>query len=431
MSFVQGLSGLFGAATGLDVISNNLANAGTVGFKGSRAEFSDIFASYLKTDTGNGAATSSVAQQFAQGGLKSTSNGLDFSINGNGLFQVNADAAGTGRTAYTRNGEFHFEPVPTAAGGTPAERYIVNAQGNYLTGWAAGAAPTGAPGVLKLTAGMAAQATSASSLRFNLDDSASVPRNATFDTTDTNSFNWSATQTIYSGVSGDTAAHELQLYFAKTDTPNTWNVYTRIDGVAPPEEAAGPRQLTFSPSGLLTSGGTFTSTGALTAVSVSTDPLTGASTSTTSTASLPIAIDLGLTTQFATAFDIGKAEQDGYKDGFLTATSLSADGVIQGRYSNDRTQNIGTVALATFLNPNGLKSLGDNLWLETANSGLANIGTAATGGRGVLASSSLEQSNVDMTDELVNMITMQRNYQANAQSIKTQDEVLKTLAALR
>ena len=133
----------------------------------------------------------------------------------------------------------------------------------------------------------------------------------------------------------------------------------------------------------------------------------------------------------ASGFDAGKSIQDGYKDGLLAGTTLSTDGTIQGRYSNGQTQNMGKVALATFINPNGLQSIGGNLWRETTNSGAANIGTAAQGGRGVTASNSLEQANTDTAAQLIDMITMQRNYQANAQTIKTQDDMLKTLTGLR
>ncbi|QRM20505.1 flagellar hook-basal body complex protein [Dechloromonas sp. TW-R-39-2] len=431
MAFIQALSGLYGAATGLDVIGNNLANASTVGYKNSRAEFSDIFNSYLKAGVGGGALSPGVAQQFTQGSLASTNNGLDFSINGNGMFQVVSDTTATASVAYTRNGEFHFSPVPTAAGTAPAEKYIVNANGSYLTGWAEGVATTTAPSALKLIDSIAAKQTTTSNLRFNLDDRASVPTDPVFSPNSPASFNWSSSQEVFSGVNGDTKAHALTLYFVKTATPNTWEVHTRIDGAVPAEEAGGPRQLVFSPTGSLLSGGNITSSGPVTAESKATDPVTGAVTLTSSTVTLPISIDFGQTTLFASGFDSGKSLQDGYKDGLLAGTSLSTDGTIQGRYSNGQTQNMGKVALATFINPNGLQSIGSNLWRETSHSGAANIGSAAQGGRGVTASNSLEQANIDTAAQLVDMITMQRNYQANAQTIKTQDDMLKTLTGLR
>lgn len=431
MAFVQALSGLYGAQTGLDTISANLANASTVGYKNSRAEFADIFSSYMKNGVGGGALSPQIAQQFTQGSLAATNNGLDFSINGNGMFQVVSDTSATAKVAFTRNGEFHFAPVPTTTGTAPSEKYIVNANGHYLTGWAEGADTTGAASVLKVVDSIAAKATTTSNLRFNLDDRSQTPTVATFDPTVPGSFNWSSSQQVFSGVDGDTTSHNLSLYFVKTSVPDTWDVYTRIDGQIPAEEAVGPRQLTFSPSGLLLSGGTMTSTASVTATSVTTDPVTGLATTTNSTVALPIAIDFGLTTQFASGFDAGQSLQDGYKDGFLSGTSLAKDGTIVGSYSNGQTQNIAKVALATFINPNGLQSIGDNLWRETVNSGAASVGLAASNGRGVTASNSLEQSNVDMADELVNMIIQQRNYQANSQTIKTQDEMLRTLSGLR
>lgn len=433
MSFVQALSGLYGASSGLDVISNNVANASTVGYKNSRAEFSDVFASYLKTDAGHGTYAPTVAQQFTQGALASTDNQLDFSINGNGMFQLSNNIAGDDRIAYTRNGEFHFAPVPAAAGTTtpaatiPGEKYIVNANGNYLMGWADGVDPTSAPSVLKITDSMAGFATTTSNFRFNLDDRATVPTNPVFSPTDPNSFNWSSSQEIFSGVTDDVTPHSLKLYFAKTAVPNTWNVYSSIDDVVSPTAQA----VTFTPGGLLSTGGTFSSTGSVTANVETADPLTGTITSTTTVVPMTIAIDLGTSTQFGAGFDQAKSEQDGYKDGRLAGTSLALDGTIVGNYSNGKSQNIARVALATFINPNGLKSIGDNLWLESTQSGAANVGAAGANGRGILASNSLEQSNVDLAGELVNMITMQRNYQANAQAVKTQDEVLKTLSGLR
>lgn len=432
MSFIQALSGLNASSAGLDVIGNNVANASTVGYKNARAEFSDIFSSYLKTEPGGGTFAPVVAQQFTQGTLNSSTNPLDFSISGEGMFQVSKNAAGTDRIAYTRNGEFHFETLPTTSGTTatttvPGEKYIVNANGYYLSGWAADAASTSAPAPIKVVSTMAPVATTTSALRFNLDDGAAVPSNPVFAANDPTSFNWTSSQEIFSGVADDVNPHNLKLYFAKTATANTWNVYSAIDDGA----ASGPQVLTFTPGGLLNTGGTFATTGMVTAKVDTTDPTTGALTSTLTAVTLPLSIDLASSTQFAGAFDQNKSEQDGYKNGYLVDTSLALDGSLMGTYSNQKTQSIAKVALATFINPNGLQSIGENLWLETANSGAANIGAAGSGGRGVLASSSLEQSTVDLTDQLVNMITMQRNYQANAQAIKTQDEVLRTLAGLR
>jgi flagellar hook protein FlgE len=409
MAFSQAVSGLNVAATGLDIIGANIANASTVGFKNSRGDFSDIFASYLNATPGNGAATGSVSQKFTQGSIITSGNALDFSINGNGMFQVASDPTATDRVAYTRNGEFRSEPVPTAAGVLPSERYIVNATGNYLMGWQAGAPTTGATSVLRIADAVTGLQTTESRQQVNLDDASPAIIGVPFDPAVAGSFTWSNSQTIYTGTGNDMTPRALTTYFVKTDTPNTWNVYTRLDGVAPAEEAAGPRQMVFSGAGLLLSPGQLTNSfpdGAVT-------------------------VDLSNSTQFAAASDALFSSQNGYDDGGLASISLDPGGQILGRYSNGQTLALGTVALATFVNNNGLQSIGDNLWLETANSGVANIGTAATGGRGVLGSYSLEQSNVDLAAELVDMIVMQRNYQANAQMVKTQDEVLRSLVALR
>jgi flagellar hook protein FlgE len=430
MAFIQALSGLYSASAGLDVIGNNLANSSTVGYKNSRAEFSDIFQSYLKNEPGNGGYSPTVAQQFTQGTLASTNNALDFSINGNGMFALSSNAAGTDRTAYTRNGEFHFTPVSTAAGTSPSEKYIVNANGNYLTGWGPGVTG-GTPSVLKIVDSIAGNATTSSTQRLNLDDRVSVPTSSTFDPANPNSFNWSTSQEVFSGADPDLTSHTLKSYFVKTATPNTWDMYTRIDGLVPTEEAAGPRQVKFSATGLLISDPEvkITSSATIDTTDGTIDPVTGKPLA--KPVSMAINIDLTSTTQFASGFDAGKSEQDGYKKGLLSGTSLDLDGTIQGRYSNGHSQSLGKVALAKFVNPNGLQSIGGNMWLETKTSGAVTMGSAAEKGFGVMAANSLEQSNVDTAAQLVDMITQQRNYQANAQSIKTQDDVLKTLTGLR
>lgn len=440
MAFVQALSGLYSSSIGLDTISSNIANASTAGYKRSRAEFSDIFESRLKNGVGHGALAPSVEQQFTQGSFKTTTNDLDFSINGNGMFRVVDGLTGTtSNVAYTRNGEFRYALGPTAAGTTSAERYIQNAQGNYLTGWANGVATTNTPAPISLVANMAANATSTSSMRVNLDDRATaIAASKVFSTTDPTSYNWSTSQQVFSGVDGDTTPHNLTLYFARQPDPastptqtlntNNWSVYAYLDG----QPASGPQTLNFDAQGKLTAGNALAVSGSVNATVLTVSGQTGAVTSSTTTpTALSIALDLSNSSQFASGYDLGSSIQDGYKDGFLASTSLEPDGTLVGRYSNSQTQTMGRVALATFINPNGLKSIGDNLWQETSYSGTAAIGAAGSGGRGVMNDYSLEESNVDLADELVNMIIMQRNYQANAQTIKTQDEMLRNLAGLR
>jgi flagellar hook protein FlgE len=146
---------------------------------------------------------------------------------------------------------------------------------------------------------------------------------------------------------------------------------------------------------------------------------------------LAFKIDFNSSTQFGSASSVDRLTQGGYSSGSLTGLSAGADGVIVGRYSNGQTRNLGQLVLATFANSNGLQPLGNNQWALSSVSGPELIGAPGAGSRGVLQSSSIEESNVDLTAELVNMITQQRNYQANAQTIKTQDQIMQTLVNLR
>ncbi len=434
MAFVQALSGLYGASKGLDVIGNNIANTSTVGFKTATSEFSDVFANAIRNTPGTGVSVQAVSQKFTQGSIASTNNALDFSINGNGMFRLADKADGSGLTAYSRNGEFHFAKVPDST----TEAYIANANGKLLTGWAKGVATTEAPKVLKLTNGMDGSKTTNSTLTVNVDGrSKDIPATTAFDKDNPESFSWVASQQVYAGVNGDLNTHTMAVYFAKR-SDSSFDVYTRIDGQAPSEEAGGPRQMSISPAGLLTASSplTISSTvatkvGQLDANGLPLTDSSGTQLVTTGTSDVSLTLDLSGSTAYAAPSEASFTNQNGYADGRLLSLKLEADGGITGQYSNSRNGNVGTVALATFVNPNGLRSVGENLWLETAASGTATVGKANTQGRGAMASNSLEQSNVDLAEELINMITMQRNYQANSQMIKTQDEVLRTLAALK
>lgn len=123
--------------------------------------------------------------------------------------------------------------------------------------------------------------------------------------------------------------------------------------------------------------------------------------------------------------------QTGYAAGEFTGFQINSDGSVVGTYSNQQTQLLGQIVMVNFSNPEGLSSEGDNVWKETQSSGNPTLGTAGSGGFGTLTSGALESSNVDLSKELVNMIVAQRNYQSNAQTIKTQDQILQTLVSLR
>ena len=405
MSFQQGLSGLNAAAKNLDVIGNNVSNSGTVGFKQSQAQFSDVYANSLTgsggSNIGIGTKVAVVAQQFTQGNITSTNNPLDIAINGGGFFRMDNN----GEVNYQRNGQFQLDRTG----------FIVSSGGARLTGYtanASGVLSTGAPAPLSInTADLAPQVTSGVNAVLNLDSSVAAPT-AAFDPNDPLSFNNSTSVSVYDSLGNQ---HTLQMFYVKSAVPGNWNVHASLDGGA---------TFTPTPSNVLT----FDSSGGLTAGAAMTIP---AQALTTGAAPLTFALDYTGTTQFGSAFSVNTLNQDGYTSGRLAGFNIGADGTILGRYTNGQSAVLGQVVLANFANPNGLQPLGNNMWAETATSGSALVGAPDTGSLGVLQSSAVEDSNVDLTAELVNMITAQRVYQANAQTIKAQDAVLQTLVNLR
>jgi flagellar hook protein FlgE len=407
MSFQQGLSGLNAASKQLEVIGNNVSNANTVGFKQSRAEFADVFANSL---TGSGASQigigtnlANVAQQFTQGNLTSTSNPLDIAINGGGFFRMSNNGAIT----YTRNGQFQLDKFG----------YVTDSGNKRLTGYSAdpaGILSTGAPTDINInTADLKPTVTTKVVGLVNLDSRNSAPVTTPFNPADPTSYNNSTAVTAYDSLGN---AHTVQSFFVKTG-PGVWNVYTTADGVSTPALPATTAVMTFN--------GTGTAPTTVPAVAtVNFTPTTGAN-------AVSMTLDYSGSTQFGSNFSINALSQNGFTSGSLASFNTSADGTIVGRYSNGQSKTLGQVVLANFVNPNGLQSLGGNAWSESATSGAPLVGTPKTGSLGVLQSSAQEDSNVDLTAELVNMITAQRIYQANAQTIKTQDQVLQTLVNLR
>lgn len=404
MGFQQGLSGLNAASKNLDVIGNNVANANTVGFKESQAQFADVYANSLTgggaSQVGIGTKVAQVAQQFTQGNITASNNPLDVAINGGGFFRM----SNNGTISYARNGQFQLDKAG----------YIVNATGSRLTGYgvsASGALATGAATDLNInTADLTPQTTTKVNALLNLDSGSALPATTPFNMADPTTYNSSTAVSVYDSLGN---AHTLQTFYVKT-AANTWDVYAANDGVAlvPPKIGT----LVFAPDGSLSSGGPFT---------VPVPVSTGATTP------FPVSVDYTGTSQYGSSFSVNALKQDGYTSGRLSGFNISADGTIAGRYTNGQSATLGQVVLANFTDPNGLQPLGNNLWAETATSGPALVGTPNSGSLGVLQSSAVEDSNVDLTAELVNMITAQRNYQANAQTIKTQDQVMQTLVNLR
>jgi flagellar hook protein FlgE len=403
MSFQQGLSGLNAAAQNLNVIGNNVANSSTVGFKQSEAQFADVYANSLTgaggASVGIGVKVAQVAQQFTQGNITATNNPLDIAINGGGFFRMDNNGAAT----YQRNGQFQLD----------SNGFIVNSSGDKLTGYmanASGVLSSGAPSPLSInTSDLAPNVSSKVNAVLNLDSTSALPATTPFNLNDPTTFNSSTAVSVYDSLGN---SHTLQSYYVKT-AANTWDVYASTDG-----GATGPAVGTLN----------FNSSGALTTAMPFTVPV-----AVTSGAATPfnVAVDFTGTTQFGSAFSVNTLNQDGYASGHLSGFNVAASGIITGRYTNGQSAVLGQVVLANFANPNGLQPLGNNQWAETADSGTPLVGTPSSGGLGVLQSSAVEDSNVDLTAELVNMITAQRVYQANAQTIKTEDQVMQTLVNLR
>ncbi|GAA4034387.1 flagellar hook protein FlgE [Actimicrobium antarcticum] len=406
MSFQQGLSGLNAASKSLEVTGNNVANSSTVGFKSAQAQFADVYASSLTgggaSQIGIGTSVATVAQQFTQGNVTASNNPLDLAINGGGFFRL----SNSGAVTYSRNGQFQLDK----------NGLIVNAKGAHLTGYGVtslGTLATGSPTDLVInTADLAPSATSKVNLLVNLDSRETPPAVATFSAIDPTSYNRSTSVSVYDTLGN---SHVVQSYFVKTATANTWDLHATIDGS--PITLTPGTTLAFGNNGALTTAQPFVAT-ALPSATPGAAPLT-------------FNLDFTSTTQFGAPFGLNTQNQDGYASGKLSGFATGADGVITGRYTNGKSATLGQVALANFTNPNGLQNLGNNVWTETAASGGPLVGTPSSGNLGVLQSSAVEDSNVDLTAELVNMITAQRFYQANAQTIKTQDQVLQTLVNLR
>ena len=403
-SFSIALSGLTAASSDLDITANNVANADTIGFKGSRAEFADVYASgavNLNTSvTGEGVRLDDSAQQFTQGNISTTSSNLDLAISGDGFFTMK-DASGI---VYSRNGEFSEDKNGNVvnATGQALQVYPPTTNGGFNTG--------GLSDLNLQTAQSAPLATANGNVILNLPADSTAPAVA-FSPTVPTSYNESTSTTVYDSLG---QAHTATMYFsqgATTATTSTWNVHMAIDGTV---VTATPATLTFNSSGAVTpaSAGAIAFTGYT--------PPDGAS---------PLAINMNFaqSTQYGGEFGVTAITQDGYATGQLSTVSIDDSGVVSAVYTNGRSTQLGQLAMANFPNPQGLKQLGDTNWAETFTSGTVVSGTAGAAGFGTIQSGALESSNVDLTTELVNMITAQRAFQANAQVVTTANQLSETV----
>lgn len=438
MSFYTALSGLKASQTELAVISNNVANVGTTGFKKSSAEFGDIVSSaplQSATVAGQGTRLRGIAQQFTQGGFENSERSLDLAVSGQGFF-VTRTSSSNANVAYTRNGSFRVD----------SNRYVVDSGGAYLQ-----VLPTDSKGTvtatglnstrslqLPLTSGTSSS-TQAVDLAVTFPADADTPSTRSvyttahpyaFDRYDANSYNQSTTTTVYD-ASG--TAFPMTTYYVRdnipsgTTTTTTWTARTFIGDKEISSDAAATTQpapvtLTFDQFG------TMTQVNGATPATLTTDQVSP----TGATGPIAFSLTYGANTKMSSApFTLTSFTQDGYAAGQLDNVSVGADGLVSATFSNGDTQALGKIVLATFSNPEGLRQLGDSKWGSTGISGEAIISEANSNGTGLIQSGALEQANVDITEELVALIQAQRNFSANAKAIEAANTMTQTIVNLR
>jgi flagellar hook protein FlgE len=434
MSFNIALSGLNAAQKDLDVTSNNIANVNTTGFKESRAEFVDVYASSLlssgKTKVGDGVLTSEVAQQFSQGSIAFTTNSLDLAITGNGFFAT-VPGIDSLETSYTRAGEYKLND----------SNFVVNSAGEYLLAFdvnsdgssSSVALSTASPLQIPTSSGSPTP-TSEVDIKMNLPAGDEVPSFA-FDKDDSLTYNNATSVTIYDSL-GD--SHVMTYYFVKT-AANNWDMHAAVDD-----------QLVDIPGGTDTDGDglnnatlEFDSSGDFTAQvpgTITTAELGTAILSNGAEPTQTVTIDFNLDatgpnanepTQFASNFEVTSLEQDGLAVGRLTGIDIGADGLVEATYSNGTSEPLARIALVNFANEQGLTQIGGTSWKESISSGEAIAGEAGSGTFGTINSSALEQSNVNLTTELIDLISAQRNFQANSRSLEVDNQLNQTILQIR
>jgi flagellar hook protein FlgE len=398
MSFQIALSGLNAASTDLQVTSNNIANANTNGFKSSRAEFADVYAGDV-SGIGNGVRLADVNQQFTQGNIDITERDLDLAISGDGFFIVNDG----GSLLYSRVGSF----------GLDSTGFVENAENERLQIYppTANGFNTGTLSDLQITNDTSPPLPSTLvDMSLNLPADATAPTVVPFDANDPDTYNHSTSTIAYDSLG---IAHTATYYFSPAAAG--WEVSQTIDG----NVVGGPQAFDF------TSGGTIANPPNGIMSYPAYDPGNGAT---------PITLDLDLsnTTQFGSDFVVNNINPDGQAAGRLRSIGIDEDGVVFARFSNGTTPvALGKIAMANFSNPEGLVKSTDTSFQETFASGLPQRGEATQSNFGSIQSGALESSNVDLTEQLVNMITAQRLFQANAQVISTMDTVTQTIINIR
>ena len=463
MSFNIALSGIAAAQTDLDVTANNISNVATVGFKESRAEFDSVYANSLfsnsGTKTGDGTSVAAVAQQFHQGSLKFTDNPLDLAITGSGFFAT-APGIEDNNLSYTRDGTFKLN----------ADNYIVDNSGNFLQAFPVNedgsssslSLATTDPIQIPDTAGTP-EATEQVKIALNLPANDVAMDVSAFDPNDPSTYNNATSVTIYDSLG---EAHIMQTYYVKPEnatgtnvdpdvtTTNQWVSFITVDQkpvnsttqVSYQTDDAADTDSVFDNASFASydlDGETyngvvlnFNSSGEYTGSNPETLEFeelgsNGAGIlSAGADATQAVSISYDNPTQFSASFEVTGLEQDGVTVGRLTGIEIADDGLIQATYSNGTSDPLARVALVRFKNEQGLAQSGTS-WQESQNSGEPLAGEANAGSFGSISSGALEQSNVDLTTELVDLISAQRNFQANSRSLEISSSLQETILQIR
>ncbi len=423
MSFQIGLSGMRAASKDLNVTGNNIANAGTVGFKRSRAEFADVYAATVlgtgKTQNGSGVMLADVSQLFQQGIINPTENPLDLAINGNGFFQV----SNNGAHSYTRAGFFELDRE-----GYIVDNYKYNLQGYTVN--AAGELESGKVGNLRIETNMAdPKATSKINQTVNLNSTLDEidPVVTPFDPTDPTTYSRATSTVIYDDQGNP---HTMTQYFVKT-APNEWDMHVSVSG-----QPFAPVQLEFDASGkmITPASGQITYTNWIPQKPDPNNPgsfIPNGAGGNNGAVPASFELDMSGTSQFASPFAVTKVVQDGYSIGELSGVEIDDTGMIFARYTNNQSRVQGQVVLANFANVQGLQPVGKTQWVETQESGPVVLNPGTVGNNGAIQAGALEESNVEISDQLIQLIVAQRNYQANAKTIETQSAITQTIINMR
>ncbi|WP_351010637.1 flagellar hook protein FlgE [Shewanella sp. S1-58-MNA-CIBAN-0166] len=462
MSFNIALSGIAAAQKDLNTTANNIANVNTIGFKESRAEFADVYANSIfsnsKTAVGGGTTTTQVAQQFHQGSLQFTSNSLDMAISGGGFF-VTSSELGSQDQSYTRAGAFKVDSA----------NYMVDSAGNFLQGFPVDedgnstsvSLTTTQPIKIPDTAGSPVQ-TGNVGLQMNLNVGETALDPANFDPADSDTFNNSTSVTIYDSLG---ESHIMTTYFVKPTNgsytgESNWVAFYAVDG-DPVDVASGAGTYNTDSDGDGAGGGAGDVAGTASAANPSgvgtwsgavlkfnsVGAYTGSSPGTITTEALgaggagalgpgadgaqTLTIKFNNPTQYASPFEVTELTQDGITVGRLTNVGIGSDGLITASYSNGSTVPLSRVALVRFANEQGMTQVGNTSWKASIDSGPALAGEANSGTFGSIRSSALEQSNVDLTTELVDLISAQRNFQANSRTLEVNNTLNQTILQIR